>query len=516
MPWPGAGGAPYYNVIGLDPQLLDPEQGDFRLQPGSPALGYGCRVFPPPRIGGPAAPGSEVDGVRFGPESGMNAASLARAGRGLITVSGSIAADTAWNADTVLVTGEIVIENGVTLEIAPGTRILFAGWYALAVEGRLLALGTPSTPIRFDSLEPELFQPDWTVSGAWGGLRFHETLAANGLSRLEWCEVAHAKGVDSRRQGGALSMIGCSVLAVRNCVFRENVAEYGSVLYAERSANPLLTGCLLHDNYGLIGGSALFLVDSYPRLFQCTIYNNPSLNDDIFYDTAAIHTYHSKPTIEGCILYENYSSYFLPIQIREGKPFYTRWSDIQYGMDGEGDFDLPPQFIGAGDHPYALGPQSPCVDAGPPDTDGDGLLPVDLAGLPRVAQGRIDVGAYEWSDPAGIVDELPGHSGPRGLRAEPNPAAGDVTIRFALRQAAPILLTLHDVHGRQLGRLPDGMGAAGYPAVRIDAPRCGRPRGATGTAGRASRSGSPGAGVFWVRLSRAGAPPEAIRIVRLR
>ena len=63
MPWPGAGGAPYYNVIGLDPQLLDPEQGDFRLQPGSPALGYGCRVFPPPRIGGPAAPGG--GGVSF-------------------------------------------------------------------------------------------------------------------------------------------------------------------------------------------------------------------------------------------------------------------------------------------------------------------------------------------------------------------------------------------------------------------------------------------------------------------
>lgn len=500
MPWPGAGGAPYHNVIGLDPQLRDPEQGDFRLQPGSPALGYGCRVFAEPGIGGPATARFDVDGSRFGPESGAEELSPGRAGRGLISVSGSITTDTAWSADTVLVTGEIVIQNGVTLEIAPGTRILFAGWYAFAVHGRLLALGTASSPIRFDSLEPELFQPDWTVSGAWGGLRFHETLAANRPSRLEWCELAHAKGVDSRRQGGALSMIGCSVLAVRNCVFRENVAEYGSVLYAERSANPLLTGCLMHDNYGLIGGSALFLVDSYPRLFQCTIYSNPSLNDDIFYDTAAIHTYHSKPTIQGCILYENYSSYFLPIQIREGKPFYTRWSDVQFGMDGEGDFDLPPQFIGAGAHPYALAMQSPCVDAGPPDTQGADLLPVDLAGLPRVMQGRIDVGAYEWSDPAGIEDDPSVRSGPPGLRAEPNPAGGDVMIRFTLRQAAPILLTLHDVHGRQLDLLAARTVEAGDHAVTIDA----------------SRFGAPGAGVFWVRLSRAGATPQAIRIVRIR
>lgn len=526
MPWPGAGGAPYYNVVGIDPQLRDPEGGDFRVQPGSPALGYGCRVFAEPR--GATAAGAAA-GWEAGNEPDARPTFAGGERRGTISVSGLIAVDTVWSADTVLVTGEVEIADGVTLDIVPGTDVLFTGWYALTVQGRVRAIGTASEPIRFDSTHPELFQPDLTLAGAWGGLRFHDTPASNGWSRLEWCELAHAKGVDSRRQGGALSLIGCSVLEARNCVFRDNVAEYGAVLYAERSANPLLTGCLMHGNGGLTAGAVLFLVDSYPRLYQCTLTGNPSLNQDIYYDTAAVHAYHSKPTIHGCILYDNYCSFFLPLQIREGKAFYTRWCDIEFGMEGEGDFDLPPQFAGAGAHPYALASSSPCVDAGPLETPEVNLLPVDLAGMPRPAAGRFDVGAYEWSDPAVVPDAPGGATGVSRrahLRAAPNPSAAEVTIRFTLVETGPFRLTLHDLTGRELALLAEGSAGPGEQAVclpRVLGP--GEPPASTGGAAMAasgrSNAGGPGGrvlggGVVWVRLSRPGVPPESIRLVRIR
>ncbi|MCK5596427.1 MAG: hypothetical protein KAJ04_03175, partial [Candidatus Eisenbacteria sp.] len=45
MSWPEASQPPHSNVVGVDPELTDPENGDFRPAPGSPASGYGCRTF---------------------------------------------------------------------------------------------------------------------------------------------------------------------------------------------------------------------------------------------------------------------------------------------------------------------------------------------------------------------------------------------------------------------------------------------------------------------------------------
>jgi len=54
-----------------------------------------------------------------------------------ISVSGSVSG--IWDMDTVFVTDNIVIPNGSTLSILPGSLILFQGHFFLKVEGRLLA-----------------------------------------------------------------------------------------------------------------------------------------------------------------------------------------------------------------------------------------------------------------------------------------------------------------------------------------------------------------------------------------
>ena len=52
-----------------------------------------------------------------------------------IEVSGDITAHTTWNADTVKVTGDLLVADDVTLTIETGTYIEFQGWYTLVVEG---------------------------------------------------------------------------------------------------------------------------------------------------------------------------------------------------------------------------------------------------------------------------------------------------------------------------------------------------------------------------------------------
>ena len=63
---------------------------------------------------------------------------------------------------------------------------------------------------------------------------------------------------------------------------------------------------------------------------------------------------------------------------------------------GDGNIDEDPLFVGGDPFSYELTKYSPCIDAGTPDTTGLHLPATDLAGNPRIFNGRIDIGAYEY------------------------------------------------------------------------------------------------------------------------
>jgi hypothetical protein len=227
-----------------------------------------------------------------------------------------------------------------------------------------------------------------------------------------------------------------------------------------------------------------------------------------------IHNHLSKAWVAGNIVYGNTSSYFLPLQIREAKPFCIRHSDVQFGIEGEGDFDADPLFTGAGPHPFRLSAGSPCRNAGPTDTTGFRLLPVDLAAVLRSMEGRIDVGAYESGDPAGVGEQTGGEppgSGPavppRGgvqgamveLTGSPNPFSGSVTLRLRMERGACVRLTVHDAAGRRVGSLLDGELPAGDRVVSWD--------------GRDAAGRPLAPGVYFVRAWADGRTAAALRLV---
>lgn len=66
-------------------------------------------------------------------------------------ISGHITSDTTWSG-TVIVTGDVIVGEGVTLTIEPGTIIKFEKISAdLIVNGALKARGIPSAKIQFTS-----------------------------------------------------------------------------------------------------------------------------------------------------------------------------------------------------------------------------------------------------------------------------------------------------------------------------------------------------------------------------
>ena len=67
----------------------------------------------------------------------------------VIYVSGTISTDTTWAADTVKVTGNIYIDDGVTLTIPAGTYVEAQTYCEFHVGGCILATGAPTDSIIF-------------------------------------------------------------------------------------------------------------------------------------------------------------------------------------------------------------------------------------------------------------------------------------------------------------------------------------------------------------------------------
>ena len=61
-----------------------------------------------------------------------------------LSVCGTIATNTTWDASNMLVTCDITVNSGITLTIVPGTKVIFKGPYRLTVRGNIKAQGTAS------------------------------------------------------------------------------------------------------------------------------------------------------------------------------------------------------------------------------------------------------------------------------------------------------------------------------------------------------------------------------------
>jgi hypothetical protein len=78
--------------------------------------------------------------------------------------STSYSADTTWTSDkTYVLTGAVIVGEGVTLTIQPGTQIQVAADKFVRVDGTLIARGTAERPIVFSASD---------VTTPWAGIRF--------------------------------------------------------------------------------------------------------------------------------------------------------------------------------------------------------------------------------------------------------------------------------------------------------------------------------------------------------
>jgi parallel beta-helix repeat protein len=182
-------------------------------------------------------------------------------------------------------------------------------------------------------------------------------------------------GNSAQSGGGMINLFNS--LTLINCIFSNNSAGAGGGIYNEESS-PVLTNCTFSGN-SAVDGNAL-ACDSYQQLGPSNV------------------------EMTSCILWDGGGE----IWNNDGSTITINYSDVQGGWGGPGgnNIDEDPLFIGPNgldgipgtaddeDGNLHLSPTiSPCINVGDPFGDYSGQ--VDLDGQPRLAYGRVDMGADE-------------------------------------------------------------------------------------------------------------------------
>jgi hypothetical protein len=187
--------------------------------------------------------------------------------------------------------------------------------------------------------------------------------------------------------GAGISGWDNSIVRVENVKILNCRAGAAAGIYTANNTTITIVNSLIAGNTAItgFGGGAGFSV-SNATLINVTMINNSSPQGG-----GAAWFYQSTSSVKNSIFWTNQPDAF---SVNAGT-FQCTYSDISGGWTGTGNINVNPAFVGSGDHPFALQDTSRCRDAGNPDTTGLGLPLLDLAGNPRVAGGRIDMGAYE-------------------------------------------------------------------------------------------------------------------------
>jgi len=138
--------------------------------------------------------------------------------------SGELQGDTVWSpaASPIQVETDLIVPEGVTLTVLPGTSVEFLAGSKLTVRGTLKVLGTPDNRVYFSAQR--------FAAQRWGGIHFDHTMQHNELNNvtIEWTispgiNVDHSRlDITGGRWIGAYNSFiisWYSTLAVRDCIF---------------------------------------------------------------------------------------------------------------------------------------------------------------------------------------------------------------------------------------------------------------------------------------------------------
>ncbi|MHC4072220.1 MAG: right-handed parallel beta-helix repeat-containing protein [Planctomycetota bacterium] len=175
---------------------------------------------------------------------------------------------------------------------------------------------------------------------------------------------------------------------VTNCLFTKNSADWGGGIFSW-SSNPAIDNCIIADNSADENGGGIYSAGAVcPTITHCTIVGNVAGTSG-----GGICCWEGNPAITHCILWDNTANSSFPEIAGTATVSYC---DVEGGALGTGNIDADPCFVDVENGDYHLLKDSLCINAGDPNYSGDPGQQ-DIDGQPRVNDGRVDIGADEYS-----------------------------------------------------------------------------------------------------------------------
>jgi len=195
--------------------------------------------------------------------------------------------------------------------------------------------------------------------------------------------------------GGAMFNNHSSSPFIVNCIFDNNSAtEGGGGMQNSDGSSPIVLNSLFESNESATMGAAIFNKDSNPVIVNCTIVQNDAPSG------AGMRNSGSNPVIQNTIIFGNNSgidnSTSAPVILYSLIQGISDTANGNIDATGLTEEDI---FTDASSNNYTPVYAGPAYNTGnnPFYTDNGGNLSfdLDLAGLPRLYESNIDLGAYE-------------------------------------------------------------------------------------------------------------------------
>jgi len=233
---------------------------------------------------------------------------------------------------------------------------------------------------------------------------------------------------NSAREGGGFYCRD-STSTICNCKISDNMTCHETTLVGQCEgsgsgiccdwSSSTIKNCIISGNTSGEGGGICFR-NSSSIISNCTLAGNSSYNGN---SVACISPwwqaqYPSSVEVSSCIMWNRGDEIFN----NDGSTITVSYSNIQGGWEGQGNIDIDPCFVDPGfwdangtpedanddfwvEGDYHLLAGSLCINAGDPNYVAD-PNENDLDGNPRVINGRIDMGAYEFIPPIEVSMKL--------------------------------------------------------------------------------------------------------------
>jgi parallel beta-helix repeat protein/predicted outer membrane repeat protein len=274
----------------------------------------------------------------------------------------------------------------------------------------------------------------------------------------------------SGNAGGLLIVSPGRPTIKHNLIFGNSTGNSGGGIRCSPESSSIILGNLISNNSAALRGGGISCDSTEVILVNNTISENEAevTGGGISCRTA------STVTITNSILWANSAPDNPEIEVAPSSDLTITYTGVQGGWVGQGNLDLDPLFRdpGAGDFhliaDYCGDPHnSPCIDAGHPDSLDDSL---DCGhGL---GTDRADMGAYGGDNsgwPTGVEQEQTDNLLiPRRFLLHqnyPNPFNASTTIDYQLPGGGQVKLEIYNILGEKVATLFEGRQQPGYRSV---------------------------------------------------